>query len=234
MLGHAHPPVADRHHPNEPLPTLHANEGWGHKGIAADGRLDRFAALIEAVFERDEVHELPVGELNRRTSAVLRNFADGGGQRRIITRHGEPRAVLLSVRDAIEILVSPALAESAAAAAADLAAGRIMRPWEHAGPIRPVLGAAAAEKYHRLGGLARGDLRMGLCRGDADERRPLWLSHGKWLAPFSYQEPDVALVHDLIEVRPLEWELFGDQISLERQRRSIDRRLHARTAWHRR
>jgi len=53
---------------------------------------------------RPTIHEVSVRELNRSTSQVLGMARDGA--RIIVTRHGEPIAVVLSVDQAIDLLLA--------------------------------------------------------------------------------------------------------------------------------
>jgi prevent-host-death family protein len=49
------------------------------------------------------IREVPVGVLNRRTSEVLRMV--DSGERVIVSRHGEPLAVILPIDRALELFV---------------------------------------------------------------------------------------------------------------------------------
>jgi prevent-host-death family protein len=175
------------------------------------------------------IREVPIGELNRSTSVVINSVRRG--ERLIVTRHGEPRAVVLSVDDVIEAMVELRMPEYMESAERDFVAGDVVEPWPHAGPLRIVLATAAARGYRHLGARDRGGIRSGLRGAEADPACPLWLPTGRWLVPFSYPESDVALVHALVDVRELEREVIGEEICRARLRRSLDRNAHARAPW---
>lgn len=179
-----------------------------------------------SVFDDQDVREVTASELRHKAAQVVRSIRDG--ERLVVTRHGRPQAVMLSIRDAVEALVAPRLAEAAADAAADYAGRRSIEPWPPWGPCRLLMAGRAAEQHHRVAGRDKGWLRRTLGGGDADEGRPLWLPTGNRLVPFSYPEPDVALVHDLVDTWPLERELVGEAIWRGELRRDLGRMLHSR------
>jgi prevent-host-death family protein len=111
------------------------------------------------------VRPVPVGELNRHASRVLGSLSDG--ERLVVTRHGDPVAVVMPVREAIEILVAPAFARFREAAEAAFEADEVFEPWPEAGPWRIVLPRAFERRLARLGGRDRGGLRRALAHGDA-------------------------------------------------------------------
>lgn len=184
--------------------------------------MDRGSTLLR----EGRVQELTIGRLNRETSAVVRSVEDG--ERLIVTRHGWPQAVVLSVADCVELLVEPALARLADDARADYESGATSVPWPYLRPYRVRLARAADAQYRRVGGPDRRAIRRTLGRGLADEARPLHLPTGRWLAPFSYLDENVALVHDFIDARKLRRALMGEEIFMQRRRRNIDRLAHAR------
>jgi hypothetical protein len=154
-------------------------------------------------------------------------------ERLIVTRHCDPKAVVLGLRDAMEILAAPAFSELADAARRDMEGGETLEPWPGVGPVGIAMARAAAEIQHRLGARDRGALRRALCRGDADRQRPLWLPTGHWLVPFSYEGETTALVHALIDARALEREVIGEEVWQRRLRRDLDRHTHSRAPWQR-
>jgi prevent-host-death family protein len=202
------------------VPSLHAREGGVLDAMGQTSCL--LAGTVRAV---------PIGELNRHTSKIAGSVA--AGERLVVTRHADPVAVVLSVRDVVEVLAESELPILAESARSDYGEGRVVEAWEHAGPFRIVLAQAAAEGFRRLPGRDRGGLRTALCRGDADASRPLWLPTGCWLAPFSYAGDRDVVVHAFIATRPLERAVVGEDIWQGRLRRNIDRLVHARSPWHR-
>jgi len=204
---------------------LHAKQGGARCG-EGDSTVDR-----SAVIAHGSVRPVAVGELNRHTSRVVGSL--GEGERLVVTRHGDPVAVVLSVRDSIEILAAPSFAALAEAAAQAFASDEVFDPCPGVGPWRIVLPREFEREYGRLGGLDRGGLRRALCCGEADPGRPVWLPTGKWLAPVSYPEDRIALVHALIETRGLEREVIGEEVWRARLRRDLDRHSHARAPWQR-
>ncbi len=183
------------------------------------------------VLESGAVRAVTVGELNRHTSRTVASVADG--ERLIVTRHGDPVAAVLSLRDAIELLVTPALPALADSAQHDYTRADLFEPWPAVEQCRIVLARAATELYHRIGPRDRGGLRRALGRWDPDAECPLWLPTDRWLAPFSHPDEAVALVHAFIDARTLERELIGEGVWHARLRRDLDRHTHARTPWQR-
>jgi prevent-host-death family protein len=177
------------------------------------------------------VRPVAVAALNRRTSAIV--GAVGDGERLVVTRHGDPVAVVFSVRDAMEMHVAPELSLLAEEARREYEAREMFEPWAHVGPWRIVLGGAAADAYGRVGSVDRGGLRRALCRGEAACERPLWLPSGRWLTAFSYPDEGVVLVHALIRAHELERQVIGEEVWGARLRRNLDRHAHARTPWQR-
>lgn len=188
------------------------------------------------------VRAVATGELNRSTSAVLESVSDG--ERIVVTGHGRPRAVVLSVCDAIELLVAPALDQLAADAYRDYEAGETIQPWPQMhplnspAPLRIMLARAAADAFARLVPQDRGGLRRVVLRltdeesedrrGDGSQPELVWVPSKRRIAPVSFPESGVTLVHDLIEVRPLERLLIGEEIWHARRRIHHDRYLHGR------
>jgi antitoxin (DNA-binding transcriptional repressor) of toxin-antitoxin stability system len=183
------------------------------------------------VFSDGEVRGVAVGALNRGTSRIIDSLRDG--ERLIVTRHHDPVAVVLSPRDAMEVLAAPALVELADAALREQGAERLSEPWPHVGPFKIQLATVAQDCLHRVGGRDRGALKRRLGRGDADPVRPLWLPSGRWLAPFSYAGEASVMVHALVDIRELERELIGEEVWQRRLVRDLDRHAHARTPWQR-
>lgn len=116
--------MADAHPDPDYLPHLHANPGGttedptdagGPSGVGAGGG--------QGVLGDGAVRAVTTGALNRSTFAVLRSLREG--ERLVVTRHGQPRAVVFGVRDAIELLVAPRLPELARQAQRDFEAGEI-------------------------------------------------------------------------------------------------------------
>ena len=169
--------------------------------------------------------EVSIGELNRATSAVVRSLTPG--ERLVITRHGEPQAVVLSVRDAVELVVVPRLAALAAAGERDFRSGRV-ETVEPPGPLALLLAQEAAACYESMNRRDRTDLRALLVRGEAEEERLLWLRSRRWLVSFTYPDAEAVLVLGVFEVAELERELVGEEVWLARARRDLERRLHAR------
>jgi prevent-host-death family protein len=172
-----------------------------------------------------QVREVGVRELAHHTAEVVRSIEDG--ERLVVTRHGNPVAVLLSVADAIEAIVVPGLEALAHRARRDLEAGRIT----HIGPPGPmpvVLAREAAAAHERMNAQDRMALRVALMGGPADESKLLWLRSRRWLVAFSYPEPEFVLVHGAFEARVVERELIGEEIWAARRRRRIGRWLHGR------
>src|SRR5688572_27264988 len=100
------------------------------------------------MLRRQAVREVGARELRHRTASVIRSVRDG--ERVIVMRHAEPQAVLLSVRDAIELLVEPELPGLATAAEQDFERGQV----EDLGPPRPlrvVLAREAVRSGERMG-----------------------------------------------------------------------------------
>ena len=208
------------------LPDLHANQG-GAPEAPPTSRTDT-AAAVPGPLDQGVARAVAVGELNRYTSETVRSVEPG--ERLVVTRHHEPLVVVLSVRDAIELMVAPRLGALEVAASKVFEAGGTFSPWPRVGPARILVPAAAADAFRRLGGRDRGGLRRALCHADDNRRRPLWLPTGRWLVPFSIAEgeEDVALVHDLIDTRPLERALIGEEVWRERLRVAGSRRDHGR------
>jgi prevent-host-death family protein len=172
-----------------------------------------------------EIRELAIGELNRSTSRVVREVADG--QRIIVTRHGEPQAVILSIGDAIELLVEGQVGALSTEATRDFQEGAI-EAVEPPGPHPVMLARDAAAAYARMNPRDRVELRVAVVRGLADEGRPVWLRSRRWIISVSYPDDETVLVCAAFAVRQLERELIGEEIWLARERRDLERRLHAR------
>jgi len=102
---------------------------------------EKDAPLMRVIWDAD-VREVSIGELNRSTSAVVRSVRRG--ERVIVTRHGEPQAVVLSVEDLIDAIVELQLAEFVEKAERDLETDDVLEPWPQAGPLRIVLASGAA------------------------------------------------------------------------------------------
>ena len=145
-------------------------------------------------------------------------------------RHAEPQAVLLSVRDAIELLVEGELAALAARPERDFEDGAV-EELGPTGPVRVVLAGEAPGSCRRMVPRDRRLLREALASGLADDERLLWLSSGRWVVAFSYVEEAAALVHQAWEVRELERALVGEEIGQRRRRVTMDRALHGRAWW---
>jgi prevent-host-death family protein len=178
------------------------------------------------------VGKVSVGKLNRSTSRVLR--AVRTGERLIVTRHGQPQAVLLSMSDAIELLVEPELPALAVAAERDFREGRV-EAVEPPGPCPVVLAQAAADSYVRMTPRDRFELRLAAVRGLAEEGTPVWLKSRRWIISVLYLVAEsegtgheTVVVCGAFEVRELERELIGEEIWDARARRHGERMLHAR------
>jgi prevent-host-death family protein len=172
-----------------------------------------------------EIREVGARELRHRTAHVVRSLR--AGERVVLTRHGEPQAVMLTIHDAIELLVEGQLAPLAAEAGRDFREGAI-EPVEPPGPHPVVLAQQAAEAYRRMKPRDRYELRVAVVGGKAEDGRPVWLRSGRWIVSVSYPDDETVLVGAALEVRELERELIGEEIWLARERRDLERRLHAR------
>jgi len=181
--------------------------------------------LSRGALADQEVREVGARELCRHTADVLRSVADR--RRIILTRHGKPQALLVSINDAIELLVEPRLAPMAAAGDSDYREGRVERV-EPPGPFPIVLAVAAADAFQRMSRQDRRELRAALARGTADDERPVWLRSRRWMVWVSYPDSGTVLVYAAFEVRELEREVVGEEIWEARARRDLERRLHAR------
>lgn len=208
------------------LPDLHVNQGGTREAPPAPPIGG--AARVPSPLDQGVVRAVTVGELNRYTSETVRSVEPG--ERLVVTRHREPQAVVLSVREAIELMVATRLGALAVAAREAFEAGETFSPWPRAGPTQILVPATARNLLRRLGGRDRGGLRRALCRAHDNRGRPLWLPTGRWLVPFSIagNEEEVALVHDLIDTRPLERVLIGEEAWRERLRVAGSRRDHGR------
>jgi hypothetical protein len=74
----------------------------------------------------------------------------------------------------------------------------------------------------------RYELRVAVVGGKAEMRRPVWLRSRRWILSVSYPDDETVLVCAALEVRELERDLIGEEIWLARERRDLERRLHAR------
>jgi prevent-host-death family protein len=178
-----------------------------------------------SVLGNQTIREVGARELRHQTAKVIGSVRDG--ERLILTRHGQPQALALSIDDGIELIIEPELTALADAAQRDLGAGRL-QTLEPPGPYPVLLAQEAAAAYEQMNKQDRARLRSALVRGRADERRLLWLPSRRWLVAFSYSDESMALVHGAFEVGEVERALIGEQIWLARERRTLERRLHAR------
>ena len=172
-----------------------------------------------------EIREVGARELRHRTGHVVRSLQ--AGERVILTRHGEPQAVLLCIDDAIELLVEGQLGPLAEEAERDFREGAA-ETLEPPGPHPVVLSQQAAEAYRRMKPRDRYELRVAVVGGKAEMGRPVWLRSRRWIVSVSYPDDETVLVGAALEVRELERELMGEEIWLARERRDLERRLHAR------
>ena len=183
---------------------------------------------------RQRVRAVSTRELSHATQEVLREVRCGDGTRFVITRHREPVAVILSVRDA---------ADAYLVSAGDLEPVDLDLDHDAA----PVVGALGGLRMHaierlvssrRLRGVAPRD-RAALCRRlyelDRAGGGPMgahpwleWAPSGRWLFVCSLPEPGRAVVHDLFDGRELERSLMGDELWAARERQDAQRSLHGR------
>jgi prevent-host-death family protein len=177
------------------------------------------------VLAEQRVRTIGARMLRHRTADVVRTVT--AGERLIVTRHGEPQAVVLSLDDALELLVEPELAALAAEAERDFREGRV-EAVDPPGPYPVLLSTDAADAYGRMNRQDQSALRVALVRRRADEGRLLWLRSRRWLVSFSYPDAETVLVNAVFERKELERELIGDEIWLARARRDLERMRHAR------
>lgn len=178
-----------------------------------------------ATLMRQEIREVGARQLRHNTAAVIRSLRDG--ERLIVTRHAQPLAVVLSVRDAMELLIEGERTASAAAATRDYEHGAV-EELGPPGPLRVVLARGALSSCGRMNVRDRRLLRDSLVRGEADEDPLLWLPSGRWLVAFSYPDDVTVLVHQAFEVRELVRALVGEEVLDRRRRIELDRWLHNR------
>jgi prevent-host-death family protein len=178
-----------------------------------------------SVLRDQRIREVGARELRHQTATVIGSVRDG--ERLILTRHGQPQALVLSIDDGIELLIEPELAALADAAHRDYREG-LVEALQPPGPYPVRLAQAAVAAYGRMNKQDRRRLRASLVRGRADERRLLWLQSRRWLVAFSYPDERFVLVHALFEAREVERALIGEEIWAARDRRALERRLHAR------
>ena len=205
------------------LPDLHAKQVEAR----AEGRVPG-APHPSGPLADQTIRPVTIGELNRSTSNVVHSVRDG--ERVVITCHGSPQAVVLGLRDAMELLIAAELPALAARAHADLQAGRV-EAVQPPGPNRVRLAGAATAAWERMRPRDRRLLRQALVNGEADEERLLWLPSGRWVVAFSYVGDATALVHQVYEVKELERALIGDEIWTRRARCDRDRLMHWRAPW---
>ena len=206
------------------LPDSHVNQGGAREAPPAPPIAS--AVAVPGPLDQGVVRAVTAGELNRYTSETVRSVEPG--ERLVVTRHHEPQALVLSIPDAIELMVATRLGALAVAAREAFEAGETFAPWPRVGPTLILVPATARNLFRRLAGRNRGGLRRALCRAHDNRRRPLWLPTGRWLVPFSIAGDEVALVHDLIDTRPLERALIGEEAWRERLRVAGSRRDHGR------
>lgn len=180
-----------------------------------------------------EIHQIPVRELGRSTKASLAGLADGA--RTIVTAHAEPLAVMLTPRDAIEILLIAGgeLDGVCAAGWRDFDDGNVYEPWPALRRRRLLFARAATRRYGRLGSRDRGQLRRLLGNltlppdGDAGIA---WIESGMALAVVSGCGRDDVLVHAIPDGRKLERRLTGPELASRRVEIAIGRYRHAGVA----
>jgi antitoxin (DNA-binding transcriptional repressor) of toxin-antitoxin stability system len=189
---------------------------------------------VEGAMARQGARAVSTRELSHSTHEVLREVGSGDGSRFVVTRHREPVAVLMSVRDAADAyLVSTGDLEPV-----DL-------DLDH--DASPVVGALGGLRIHaierlvwqgRLRGVAPRD-RAALCRrlyeldrvgGGPMGAHPWleWVPSGRWLFVCALPAPGHAVVHDLFGGRDLERSLMGDELWAARERQDVQRSLHGR------
>jgi prevent-host-death family protein len=78
---------------------------------------------VASLLAGQEIREVGARELRHNAAGVVRAVRDG--ERTIVTRHGEPQAVMLSVKDAIELLMEAQLAPIVDGAERDLREGPV-------------------------------------------------------------------------------------------------------------
>lgn len=188
---------------------------------------------VQGVMARQGARQVGVRELSRATHEVLR--AVGDGTRLIVTRHREPLAVIVSVRDACEALVLSSgelqPLESGAPAGG-------VKPWPGGGRrpidllVPPEL--AGREDLRRVPARDRFVLHRYLharyreLEGASGAARLVWAASGRWLFVCSHAEPGVAVVHELFSGQKLERTLIGEELWLARAKQRIERSLHGR------
>ena len=172
-----------------------------------------------------DVREVGARELRHHAASIIRSVADG--ERTIVTRHGEPRAVMLSIDDALDLLVEPWLPALAQQAEREYAEEGVER-LEPCGRFPVALASEAAGAYESMSPRDRRELRLAVAAGEADEERPVWLRSRRWIASVAYPDHRTVLVCAIFAVQELERELIGEEIWLRRARRDLERRLHAR------
>lgn len=182
-------------------------------------------------------------ELRHQAGAVLSSIRDG--ERLVLTRHGRPQAMVLSMRDAVELAVAVRLFEAQKEAQGEWEKGRVaaMSPPADRGPLGPLsvrLASAAAETLETgdVLGWHRNLIRRALLRAagwraggrDAasEVQRRSWLESGRWLIAYSVPVAGVVLVHDFVATGGVERALIGHEIDAERTRIEIDRGTHGR------
>jgi hypothetical protein len=133
----------------------------------------------------------------------------------------------ICINDAIELLVEGQLGPLAEEAERDFREGAV-ESLEQPGPHPVVLAQQAAEAYSRMNPRDRYELRVAVVGGKAEMRRPVWLRSRRWILSVSYPDDETVLVCAALEVRELERDLIGEEIWLARERRDLERRLHAR------
>lgn len=177
------------------------------------------------------VREVQIRALSRETPWVVGSICDG--ERSVITRHGEPLAVLLSVRDAIELFLvaGGGLEEIVDTGWREFRRGLATEPWPHLTRRRLCFSCRAMARYNRLGPRDRGQLRRSLLRasmpapGDA---RLSWIDSGIVLALFSASPGSRLIVHALLDGRRFERRLIGAELAQKRLRIALDRHTHGR------
>ena len=188
---------------------------------------------VQGAMARQAARQVGVRELSRATHKVLGAVEDG--TRLIVTRHREPLAVILSVRDACEGLVLSTGELQPIESGAPAGGGN---PWPGGGP-RPIdvfvpPRVAAREDLRRVPARDRFVLHRELY---AREREPgggrraarlVWADSGRWLFVCSHAESGLAVVHELFSGQELERSLMGEELWLARAKQRIERSLHGR------
>ncbi|MDQ3572807.1 MAG: type II toxin-antitoxin system prevent-host-death family antitoxin [Actinomycetota bacterium] len=186
-------------------------------------------AIVASVFARQEVREVSVGELNRSTSEVLRSINDG--ERLIVSRHGEPMGIVLSVRDAVEAMVEPDLGslEPRLRGRCPVEASAL---WRRVGSGRLAFSEAAERQARAVIPIDRVHLQKQMDRavqvGLVREPTLVWSRTGMWVAAFSQLKPDLTLIWDLISTEDALRTLLGEEMTAQMRQRDLERLVHAR------